>query len=131
MQNAPNVQIGWFDKLKSSFQWDTLKQKLNLSPNKLLDIAFFFGIGFLIGFLWKRYAHYFIAAIIFITLLIVLYQLEIIFIQINWSKIQECCGITSVGPHVDFISLLIAWAKVNFLILISFILGFCFGAKVS
>ncbi len=56
-----SVEVGWFDKLKNSLQLDKLAEKLNLSKHKFLDVALFFGIGFLSGFLWKRYANYFIA----------------------------------------------------------------------
>ncbi len=131
MVGANNVETGWFDKLKNSLQFDQLAEKLNISSHKLLDMALFFGIGFFIGFLWKRYANYVIASIFFIALLILLNQLEIITVTINWVKIQDCCGIRPVASDPDVISMLWQWAKENLLIIFSFIIGFCFGAKVS
>jgi hypothetical protein len=131
MVGASNVEMGWFDKLKNSLQFDKLAEKLNISSYKLLDMALFLGIGFFVGFLWKRYANYVIAAICFIGLVILLNQLEIITVTINWVKIQDCCGIRPVSADPDVVGTLWEWSKQNLLIIFSFIIGFCFGAKVS
>jgi hypothetical protein len=125
------TQIGWFDKLKNSLNLDALAQKLNLSQYRLLDIALFFGVGFLTGFLWKRYANYFMAAVIFATLLFIFNQLDLFSFNVNWTKLQECCGVQHPNPDADILVMLWQWTKMNVLIIASFVLGFCFGAKVS
>lgn len=129
--SSSTVELGWFDKLKNGLQFEALAQKLNLSKYKLLDMALFLGIGFLIGFLWKRYANYVIAGIVFIGILVILNQLELIIIEINWIKVQECCGIVPASQDPDIVGGFWAWSKMNLLIIFSFIIGFCFGAKVS
>ena len=129
--SSKSVEVGWFDKLKNSLQLDKLAEKLNFSKHKILDMALFFGIGFLAGFLWKRYANYFIAGIIFTTILILLHQIDLIHLSINWVKVQECCGIEPASADADMLTMLWDWAKNNVLIIFSFIIGFCFGAKVS
>ncbi len=132
MEGLPQtVEIGWFDRLKNSLQLDKIAEKLNFSKHKILDMALFFGIGFLAGFLWKRYANYFIAALSFIGVLIIFNQLELINLNINWIKIQECCGVEPAQADTDVFAMLWSWAKNNILIIFSFIIGFCFGAKVS
>jgi hypothetical protein len=131
MNGSSNVEMGWFDKLKNSLQLDAIAQKLNLSKQKFFEIAFFLGIGFLIGFFWKRYANYVIAGVIFITILILLHKLDLVTVAINWTRIQECCGITPVIPEADLVGTLWEWAKLNVLVIVSFIIGFCFGAKMS
>jgi FUN14 family protein len=125
------VEVGWFDKLKNSLQFNKLAEKLNFSKHKILDMALFFGIGFLSGFLWKRYATYFIAALIFVAVLILLNQLDLITININWIKLQECCGVEPARADADILAMIWDWSKNNILIIFSFIIGFCFGAKVS
>lgn len=125
------VQLSWFDKLKNSLNFEAIAQKLNLSKYRFLDLALFFGIGFLIGFLWKRYANYFIAVVIFATILFIMHQLELIQLQVNWLKWQECCGVQSPRADADILGMLWDWTKMNVLILVSFLLGFSFGAKVS
>ena len=47
MVGASNVEMGWFDKLKNSLQFDKLAEKLNISSYKLLDMALFLGSVFL------------------------------------------------------------------------------------
>lgn len=125
------IQMGWFDKLKNSLNLDTLAQKFNLSQYRLLDIGLFFGIGFLTGFLWKRYANYFIAGVIFATFLFILNQLDLFSFNVNWLKLQECCGVQQPQADADILVMLWEWIKMNVLIIASFVLGFCFGAKVS
>lgn len=126
-----SIEVGWFDRLKNSLQLDKIAEKLNFSKHKILDMALFFGIGFLSGFLWKRYANYFIAGLIFIGVLILLNQLDLINLNINWIKVQECCGVEPARADVDILGMIWDWAKNNILIIFSFIIGFCFGAKVS
>lgn len=125
------MEIGWFDKLKHSLQLDAIAQKLNFSKHKLFDMALFLGIGFLIGFLWKRYANYFIAALIFVAVLFVVHQLDLVSVNLNWIKIQECCGIEPASQDADMLAMAWSWIKANVLIIFSFVIGFCFGAKVS
>ncbi len=125
------IELGWFDRLKNSLQLDTIAAKLNFTKHKILDMALFFGIGFLSGFLWKRYANYFIAGIIFLAVLLVLQQLELLTISINWIKVQDCCGIEPARADADILGMLWDWSKTNVLIILSFVIGFCFGAKVS
>lgn len=131
VKSSPSVELGWFDRLKNTLQFDQLIEKLHLSKYKLLDMALFLGVGFLIGFLWKRFANYFIATLIFIAVLIILHQMNIVMVHINWVKVQECCGITPAIEDADILGMLWSWAKINVLIIFSFIIGFCFGSKLS
>src|ERR1700728_3544541 len=90
---------GWFEKIKNSFNADAIAEKLHLTKHKVFDMALFLGVGFLIGFLWKRYANYFIAFVLFIAGCIILHQLDLISININWDKVQECCGIEPISDE--------------------------------
>ena len=131
VEPTASEHISWFDKLKNSLHVEKLIEKLNLSRYRLLDIGLFLGIGFLIGFVWKRYANYFIAGLLFIAVIFVLHQLEILYVHINWIKIQECCGVVPVVENADIFAMVWNWAKLNIVIIFSFFIGFCFGAKVS
>jgi len=126
-----SIELGWFDKIKNSLQLDAIAAKLNFSKHRILDMALFFGIGFLSGFLWKRYANYFIAGILFIAVLLLLQQLDLITVSINWIRVQECCGLQPARADADILGMLWDWSKTNVLIILSCIIGFCFGAKLS
>jgi hypothetical protein len=131
VESTGNIELGWFDRLKNSLQLDKLAQTLNLSKYKLLDMGLFLGVGFLLGFLWKRYANYVIAALIFVAVLMLLNQLDVVRVHINWIKVQECCGIVPAHQDADIVAMFWEWSKANILIIFSFVIGFCFGAKVS
>lgn len=132
MKISPGIQeVGWFEKIKNYIKFDELLKKLSESKYKLLDMALFAGIGFLIGFLWKRYANYFIAFFVFLAGLIILQQVRVLDIHIDWLRIQECCGVQPITGHADMPSLVWEWIKANILIVFSFIIGFCLGTKLS
>jgi hypothetical protein len=64
--------------------------------------------------------------------LVILQQLDVVNVQFNWVKIQECCGIKPIQTGTtDILGAFWMWAKANILIIFSFAIGFCFGAKVS
>ena len=131
MADVQNVEVGWFEKLKHSLSFDAISEKLNLSKQTLFEAALFLGAGFVCGFLWKRYANYFIAFLIFIAALIVLQQLDMLFIKINWVKLQECCGIQTLPADSDMLTMAWKWVKLNVFAVFSFFIGFCLGVKVS
>lgn len=131
MDTAVQEQLSWFERLKQSFSFEKVMEALHVNKYTLINIALFATIGFFIGFFWKRYANYIIALFLFIGALIILQQLDFFYIEINWNKIQECCGVVPVESHTDIFNAIFSWAKINLIILLSFLIGFSFGTKVS
>lgn len=127
-QAAPN---GLLDKLKVWFNWDAISKKLHLSQNKLIEIALYLGIGFLTGFLLRKYAQFVAFLVLILVGLILLQQMELINITMHWDKIENFFGIQKVVASTDTLSTIWSWIKLNLAIVVSFIVGFLFGIKIG
>jgi len=122
-------ELSWFERIKRGLKLDTLHSKLDLSRGRLVEIAVFLAIGFLLGILWKKYSQYVAAALVFVVVLVVLQHLEIINIFINWQAVQEMCGFDTT--QADLSTMLWAWCKCHFLSLLALGIGISVGMKVS
>lgn len=125
------IQAGWFDKLKASLNIDGIIEKIHESKGKIFEIAIYLGVGFLVGFLCKKYAQFVIVLIVFIIALVVLQQLEVIQIALDWVRLQDLLGIQSTITGSDSISFYFEWVKVNIWLVLSFAIGFFFGLRVG
>ena len=113
-------------RLKGS-QW---LQNLDLTPDKMIEAGSYLGIGFFVGFLFKKYFHMFL---MFIILLIgaiwVLGEFDLI--VVNWSNAQDIANVTPQDTISTIISNYTHWIKQNILIVISGLAGFIIGYKVG
>lgn len=121
---------------------ETVKEKVNLqnffekmqdSRGLIFDAAIFGCIGFLIGYLLKRYINAVITMIMMSTALFVMQQFSLLTITIHWAMLYELLGITQVINLVgDNLSLFIfEWAKANVFLVTSSLIGFLIGIKVG
>lgn len=127
---AEVAKQGWFESVKNKLNIDGISQKLNLSRSRLIEIGLYLGIGFLSGFLFKKYAKYLLVVVLTIVAIAVLHQFKFIDVAINWSKIQ---GLKPTSAPVDSNMLTVywEWVKANFAIVLSFSVGFFVGFRVG
>lgn len=120
------------ESLKNSLQPETIARKLGIDKNTLIDIVIYGAIGFIVGFLLKKYSEYFIAFVLFIITVVILQQFGYISIDFNIAKIHEALGLPLV-PMVNtgFNALLIEWMKSNIPAMASLIIGLCIGLKCA
>src|SRR3989339_1721211 len=59
----------------------------------LVEIAIYAGIGFVIGFVFKKYLKYIALVILFIVGLVILQQFDLVHTSVNWQKLQELFNI--------------------------------------
>jgi len=121
---------GWFEKLIIKLHLDGLLKKINLTPGRLGQIMLYLGIGFLAGFLFKKYGKLFLIVILTIVGLFVLQHFGFVSIAINWEKIRALQPIPVMqGENVW--SEYWAWLMANIAIVISSAIGFFIGFKVG
>lgn len=119
---------GWFDSFKDKSS--NLVDKIRDSKESIVDIALYAGLGFLLGYLVKRFSAYLIMIAICIVIIIALQQFEVIFVAINWAKIQSALGMQPVTTaDSSLITTSWEWMKANVLISVSFIIGFLLGLR--
>ena len=122
---------GWFEGIKLSLLefW----QKIKDSKDILLDMVLFFGVGFLIGFFLRKYGQYVAACIVFCVCLVLLAQLNIIDIHINWQKIEAMLGVQAIAQSQGnaLFNGYWLWIKANMFAAASFCVGFLVGLRMS
>lgn len=117
-----------FDSIKNKSAG--LFEKIRDSKETIIDIALYAGLGFLLGYLVKRFSSYVIMAAIFVVIMVALQQFEVIFVAINWAKIQSVFGMQpATAADASLMSSFWEWMKSNVLISVSFIIGFLLGLK--
>jgi len=121
---------GWFEKLIYKLRLDGLLKKINLTPGRLGQIMLYLGIGFLAGFLFKKYGKLFLIVVLTIVGLFILQHFGYVSIAINWERIRALQPI-QVTQGGSIWSEYWAWLMANLAIVISSAIGFFIGFKVG
>lgn len=123
---------GFLENLKDILNPSKLIQKIQKNSDMLFHVAIFLGVGFLVGFLLKKYSRY-VAALVFIILaLIGLDFIGIISISMQWDRLHDVFGIEPLMPiQGNAIVVYTEWLRANFFITASFITGFLFGLRIG
>jgi len=123
-------EAGWLETFKQKLNIDGLMQKMNLSKERVFEIGLYLGIGFLAGFLFKKYAKYLFIVVLTVVGLAVLHHLGFVEFTINWEKVQ---GIQPIPTPMDATiwSVYWEWIKANVAIVLSFSVGFLVGFRVG
>lgn len=124
-------RVGLIDRIKTQLNTETIMDRLRTSKNKLIEMGIYLGAGFVVGFLLKRYAQYVVVGILCLIGLVVLQQMGVLEIVINWDKVQEVFGIQVVPNGANVMNVYWEWIKLNFTLVLSFSVGFLLGLKVG
>lgn len=123
---------GLKEQVSSSLSPQSLLEKIKSSKDKLIEMGIYLGIGFLAGFLLKKYSKYVLTLLVFVGALVVLQQFELITIVVHGEKVQELLGIQSTtSMDANILAVYWEWVKLNFAIVLSFSIGFLVGLKVG
>ena len=87
------VAHGWWQSLQQHIEH--LLQKFNLTTRDLIHVLSFVCVGFVGGYLLKKYFRYFFIVTVAVVLAVILLD-RFGVIVINWSSMQQ---VTGVDPH--------------------------------
>ena len=129
----PAAQQGFLAKIKDMMNFDNLAEKIKGSRAMIMDIALYGGLGFLSGFLLRKYSNYVAIIILMIVGVIMLQQFEVISIAVNWVKVNELFGIQPGAAGIGDTALTVfwEWVKANLAIVVSYVIGFLIGLRVG
>lgn len=134
MADAGSQSGGVLQTIKEKLHLDGMLERVKSSKDRLVEIALFLGIGFIAGFLFKKYSSYVIVCILAVIGLGVLHHLGVITIMINWDRVTEVFGIQAAQQTMsadNLIATVWEWVRLNMVISISFIVGLFVGLKVG
>lgn len=130
-ENTVQAQ-SWFESLKEKFNLESLRNKFDLSSEHLLLMALYLGMGFITGFLFRRYGTYLFILGLLVIALVGLTYVEVVSLSINWSKVYSLFGIDHVGsPDSTLLNMYWAWIKSHVVLVVSFVIGFLIGNRIG
>jgi uncharacterized membrane protein (Fun14 family) len=126
--HAPHT--GWLDALRERGKY--AMERIHESRGILLDIVLYGGVGFLCGFLLRKYANYVAFLVLVIVALAAMHQYNVINIVINWTYINDLFGFQH-APTMNGESFVAfwEWCKANVVIVVSWIIGLLVGLRVG
>ncbi len=120
---------GFFSKVQD---WiNNLFAKLQINKQTLMEIGLYLGLGFIVGFLLRKFSTYVFMVVLFIIGLYVAQYYNLIDVAINWKQVQATFGIKQTSLDASMMVVYWEWFKLNFVIVISFAIGFLFGIKLG
>jgi uncharacterized membrane protein (Fun14 family) len=132
LPEATTATTGLIDSLKNAMQPEVIANKLGVDKNMLVDISLYGAIGFIVGFLLKKYSEYFISMTLLIVGIVILQQFDYVSFSLNVPKIHELFGVQSVAVTTDgYGRLLLESIKSNVAGSTSLLVGFLIGLKVG
>jgi len=132
VHEAQIAKPGLVETIKETIRPDVIVEKIRMNKNMLIDIGLYGTIGFIIGFLMRRYSEFVIFLGIFLTVLLVLQQFDIVIVSFNWPKIHQFLGLQQVPLVGDaYLALFFEWVKANVVASGSFAIGFLLGLKLG
>lgn len=123
--------IGVVETLKNSMQPGVVAEKLGVDKNFLIDIGVYGAVGFISGFLLKKYSEYFISLALLLVGLILLQQFDYINLSMNSTKIHTMLGLQGAMSSEGYSGLLWDWVRAHVISASSFTVGFLVGLKVA
>jgi hypothetical protein len=133
MMNETGVvhEPSFFSKLGQVLDPRTWMERFNISKDALVGVTLYLGIGFLAGFLLKRFGAYIFVFILGIVSLLVLQQLQVVSLSVNWAKANEIFGLQPVAIDGGIVTVYWEWVKMNAVLVFSFSVGFLIGLKIG
>ncbi len=129
----PAVQAGMIDTMKEKVSMGNVMEKIKMSKDKLFEVGLYAGVGFLSGFLLKKYSTYVAVFVLILVGIGVLHQMQVINVTINWDKVTEVFGIQAAQDVTadNIFSTVWEWVRLNMVISISYLIGLFIGLKLG
>jgi uncharacterized membrane protein (Fun14 family) len=121
---------GIIETIKNSMQPEVIANRIGMDKNMLIDIGLYGAIGFIVGFLLKKYSEYFISLVLLIIAIVVLQHFDYISFSFNMPKIHEMLGLGAVATTGDS-AMFFEWIKSNVAGSASCAVGFLVGLRVG
>lgn len=118
-----NMDAGFFENII---------QKIKLSQDKILQYGIAAGVGFLVGFLVKKFSAYVAIVIAGCLLIMVLSHFGIMNVAIDWDKMQTVLGLEPIEfSGQNIFNLIWQSVRLNIAITLCALGGFFIGLKIG
>ena len=125
------LQLSWIEQFKQKLHTNEWFNSLQKPEYLIVHIILWVGIGFLTGFLLKRFSKLVAIAIFCVVIMIVLQQMGVLSVALNWVRLEEALGLDTNTLSPAGASLYWQWAKDHVVFILSFVGGFFLGLKFA
>lgn len=133
ISNVSNVAVeaqSFAQRAKDFFQVDRLMESFDFSTSNLIKMGAYATIGFLLGFLLKKYGRSLIMALsVFAVLLYALSYVSVV--TIHWDQARELIGLTAQDSFDSVLHALWASIQKQVVHVVCGLIGFIIGYKVA
>lgn len=123
------VANGFLDSMKEKLDLNSLVQKIKDSKETIIAVGVYLALGFLAGFLIRRFSRILVWLILFVVALAVLQYAGYVSVDVHLAKIQEMLGIHDVVTQDSLASHGIEMVKNNIPTTIAAVIGFLLGLR--
>lgn len=122
----------WWQNFWMKLHFDKITAYLTGSKERIVEIGLYAGMGFLSGFFLKKFSSLVIMVLVVVGIAFMLQQFNLIAITINWQNMYDLFGIKQ-PPVIDdnVLVLFWAWIRVNWVISLSYAIGFFVGLNLA
>lgn len=132
MDMSQPANSGIIETIRSSVGPDSVAHTFGVDKNVLIDVGVYGGIGFIAGFLLKKYSEYFISLIVLLVGIVVLQQFDYVSFSLNSVKIHQALGFENMPMSGDaYGNFMWEWARTHPISSSSLVVGFFIGIKVG
>jgi len=118
--------------IKTRLHLDDAMERLHVTKEYLLEAAIYAGVGFVAGYLLKRFSGVVAIVILTIASIALLQHFDLVGVMINWEKIQDLIGIDPEAVlNENFFAIVWLWIKTHVLLAVSFVVAFLLGLKCA
>lgn len=100
------------------------------SSSDAIQAAVYFGSGFAIGFLFKKYFKFLFACLLISTILILILEYNKV-LDIDWEALNVLIGFEPTADAGIILNFVFDWIKAHLLLSISSAVGFLIGYKLG
>ena len=122
--------IEWIRNLWDKIDIKGWAQQIGGGSAEAVEAAIYFGSGFAIGFLFKKYFKFILATLIASIIIVKILEYNMV-LEIDWEGLNVFMGFDSAADFNMILNDIFSWIKNNFIIFISSVVGFLIGYKLG
>jgi hypothetical protein len=130
--NTEQTSVGFFSSLKNTLSPSALIERFNITSAFLVEAGIYLSVGFLVGFLLKRYGKIVFLTVLFFAAVLIAQQLEFISLSFNWDTIQAFFGITPPDASTTLPAATVwDWVRGHIVLVLCGLGGFLLGLRLG
>ncbi len=122
--------VGWIKEIWDKINIKEWAESIGGSSAEAVQAAIYFGVGFAVGFLFKKYFRFVFFVLLASIFIVLLLQYNKI-LDIDWEAFNVFMGFEPAADIGAMLNFLFDWIKTNLIISVASAFGFLIGYKLG